>query len=61
MKDDRLYLIHIMESIEKLESYTAGMDAKSFLETPVVQLNDEGKIEFRGAPKTGGYFAGKRR
>ena len=29
MKDDKLYLIHIMESIERIESYTAGVSFSS--------------------------------
>ena len=33
MKDDRLYLIHIIESIEKIESYTAGLDYDLFEKT----------------------------
>ncbi|MCW5199852.1 DUF86 domain-containing protein [Desulfobulbus sp. F1] len=37
MKDDRLYLIHISECIEKIESYISGMDASSFLEQSLVQ------------------------
>ncbi len=37
MKDDRLYRIHISESIEKIESYISGMDAVSFLEQSLVQ------------------------
>ena len=26
MNDDKLYLIHIKESIDKIESYVAGLD-----------------------------------
>jgi uncharacterized protein with HEPN domain len=37
VKDDRLYLIHISESIAKIESYISGMDAASFLEQSLVQ------------------------
>ena len=37
MKDDKLYLIHIMESIEKIESYTAGVSFSSFMEKSIVQ------------------------
>jgi len=37
MKDDRLYLIHIIESIERIESYIEGLDEKSFLESTLVQ------------------------
>jgi len=36
MKDDRLYLIHIVECVERIESYTQqGRDA--FLSNPMVQ------------------------
>ena len=36
MKDDKLYLIHILECIEKIESYTReGREA--FMTTPVLQ------------------------
>ena len=36
MKDDRFYLRHILESVEKIESYTAaGRD--SFMKTAIVQ------------------------
>lgn len=37
MKDDRLYLIHIAESIGKIESYTAGLDFPAFMNQAVVQ------------------------
>ena len=37
MKDDRLYLIHISESIAKIDSYTAGLDFTSFKEKIIVQ------------------------
>jgi len=37
MKDDRLYLIHISESIDKIESYLSDVDAASFLERSLVQ------------------------
>ena len=32
MKDDKLYLIHISESIDKIDSYTTGLDFASFME-----------------------------
>lgn len=37
MKDDKLYLIHISESIDKIDSYTAGLDFTSFMEKVIVQ------------------------
>ena len=37
MKDDNLYLIHISESIEKIDSYTTGLDIDSFMERDIVQ------------------------
>ena len=37
MKDDRLYLIHISESIDKIESYTAGLDFEEFEKQNLVQ------------------------
>lgn len=37
MKDDKLYLIHIMESIEKIETYLAGLDFSAFMENTLVQ------------------------
>lgn len=37
MKDDRLYLIHLSESIEKIESYTKGLDFASFMQSTLIQ------------------------
>ncbi|MHB1351637.1 MAG: HepT-like ribonuclease domain-containing protein [Desulfobulbaceae bacterium] len=37
MKDDRLYLIHLSESIEKIESYTKGLDFSSFMQNTLIQ------------------------
>ncbi len=37
MKDDKLYLIHIKESIDKIESYVAGLDFAAFLQNTLVQ------------------------
>ena len=37
MKDDRLYLIHITECIDRVESYTQGMAKEAFLASPMVQ------------------------
>jgi len=37
MKDDRLYLIHITECIERIESYTRDMDREAFLASTLVQ------------------------
>lgn len=37
MKDDRLYLIHIAESIARIESYMAGMDLAAFMKNNLVQ------------------------
>lgn len=37
MKDDRLYLIHILESINKIDSYVSVLDFASFMEKTIVQ------------------------
>lgn len=37
MKDDRLYLIHIIECIAKIETYTVDLDFKDFSEKTIVQ------------------------
>jgi uncharacterized protein with HEPN domain len=37
MKDDKLYLIHIAESIQKIELYIAGLDFSTFMEQTLVQ------------------------
>ena len=37
MKDDKLYLIHIAESIIKLKAYMAGLDFSTFIEKIMVQ------------------------
>lgn len=37
MKDDKLYLIHIIECIEHIESYTENIDKEAFLNTTLIQ------------------------
>ena len=37
MKDDRLYLIHISEGIERIESYIQQNDKENFINTPIIQ------------------------
>jgi uncharacterized protein with HEPN domain len=37
MKDDKLYLVHIAESIDKIETYLAGLDFTAFMENAMVQ------------------------
>lgn len=37
MKDDTLYLIHIGECIDRIESYTQGMTKEAFLAAEMVQ------------------------
>lgn len=37
MKDDRLYLIHISECIERIVSYTAGKDKQQFIDSTLLQ------------------------
>ena len=37
MKDDKLYLIHIDECIERIESYVNGVDKKTFLDSTLIQ------------------------
>ena len=37
MKDDRLYLIHIGECIERIESYIGGKDKQQFMDSALIQ------------------------
>ena len=37
MKDDKLYLIHITECIERIESYTHQTSKETFQNTPLIQ------------------------
>ena len=37
MKDDRLYLIHISECIERIEAYASGIDKSAFMASSLVQ------------------------
>ena len=37
MKDDRLYLIHISECIERIEFYIGGKDKQQFLDSTLIQ------------------------
>jgi len=37
MKDDRLYLIHIKECIERIESYLGDADKKEFINSTLLQ------------------------
>jgi uncharacterized protein with HEPN domain len=37
MKDDKLYLIHIAECIERIESYVSGVDKKEFMNSSFIQ------------------------
>jgi uncharacterized protein with HEPN domain len=37
MKDDKLYLIHISECLERIESYVGQMDAKDFANSTMAQ------------------------
>ena len=37
MKDDKLYLIHIGECIERIESYVQGIDEEAFIASSIVQ------------------------
>ena len=37
MKDDKLYLIHISECIERIESYVSGTDKEAFMASSFVQ------------------------
>ena len=37
MKDDRLFLIHIRECIQRIDSYIAKKDKQEFLDTTLVQ------------------------
>ena len=37
MKDDKLYLIHISECIERIESYVKGIDKETFMNSSIIQ------------------------
>ncbi|MCP4625820.1 MAG: DUF86 domain-containing protein [bacterium] len=37
MKDEKLYLIHIKECIDRIETYIEGYTLKHFLDTPMAQ------------------------
>ena len=37
MKDDKLYLIHIDECLERIESYTKDIDKKAFMDSTLIQ------------------------
>lgn len=37
MKDDKLYLIHISECIERIESYVSQIDKEFFLASTLIQ------------------------
>lgn len=37
MKDDKLYLIHIAECIERIESYVSGITEQEFLKSSLIQ------------------------
>ncbi len=37
MKDDKLYLIHIGECLERIRSYVSGLDREAFLASSLVQ------------------------
>lgn len=37
MKDDKLYLIHISECIERIESYISGIDKNTFMNSTLMQ------------------------
>lgn len=37
MKDDRLYLIHIQECLQRIEDYTRQYDRDRFMDSPLVQ------------------------
>jgi len=37
MKDDKLYLIHIVECIARIESYVRETDKETFKNTPLIQ------------------------
>jgi uncharacterized protein with HEPN domain len=37
MKDDKLYLIHISECIERIKSYISGIDKNTFMSSTLMQ------------------------
>lgn len=38
MKDDSIYIEHILASINKIELYILGMDRKAFLKIPLCKM-----------------------
>jgi len=37
MKDDRIYIEHILQSIERIQSYISGKDQEAFLNDSITQ------------------------
>lgn len=48
MKDDSVYLSHILDSIERIEAYTEGMEKDDFLSSNLVQDGTIRQIEIIG-------------
>lgn|GEM_PF-2227296 len=48
MKDDRVYLIHILECIERIERYTEGGSEIFFSDTKTESYEDSGRGLFPG-------------
>lgn len=47
-KNDSVYLVHILNSIERIEEYTEGMDKDNFLSSNLVQDGTIRQIEIIG-------------
>jgi len=47
-KNDSIYLIHILDSIERIEEYTKGMEKKDFSSSNLVQDGTIRQIEIIG-------------
>ena len=48
MKDDRIFLLHILEAIEKIEKFVKDVDYDDFLENDLVQSAVIRQIEIIG-------------
>jgi len=41
IKDDLIFIYHILESINKIEKYVDGFSSNDFVENELVQINGE--------------------
>jgi len=49
-KNDSIYLRHILDSIERIEEYTGGMEKEDFSSSSLVQDGTIRQIEIIGKP-----------